>query len=303
MDEVRNITKRSSLKKILEGVIGIFVTLILYGLAEGSFYIYPRNVWLTSVLILAGIFVLLGWYVLLIKVFEHRPVYELNLKKMIPHIGRGFVIGFCYFIALVGIMALLGCYGIDSVRYNGGKLFVFFLFYLLVAVGEEILCRGVIFRLIDEARGFNMALIVSALLFGFMHMWNEGATVWSSIAISIEAGLMLAVSYKLAGTLWLPIGIHWAWNFTQGTILGFAVSGHGDMYSFILPRISGPDILTGGNFGAEASIIAVVLGTAITLWLYMKIRKKQEVVPEEETECLVDENVGDSQYETDTVNP
>lgn len=289
MDEVGKIVKKSSLKRTLEIIIGGGITLILYGVGEGAFYLYPTNIWLTSILLLAAVLALLGWYVLFIKIFEHRPVYELNLKKMIPHTGKGFVIGFCYFIALVGVMALLGCYDIGSVRYNGGKLLVFFLLYLLVAVGEEILCRGIIFRLLDEATGFNKALIFSAFLFGFMHMGNEGATIWSSIAISIEAGLMLAVTYKLAGTLWLPIGIHWAWNYTQGTILGFAVSGHSRMYSLIRPRISGPDILTGGNFGAEASIIAVVLGAAISFWIYMKIRKKTVEAPEEETMCLTDE--------------
>lgn len=286
MDEVRTVAQKTSWKKVLEVLIGGFVTLILYGLGEGAFYLFPNNVWLTSALLFAAALVLLGWYVLFIQIFEHRPVFELNWKKMIPHTGKGLVIGFCYFIALVGMMALLGCYEIDAVKYNGGKLLVFFLLYLLVAVGEEILCRGIFFRLIDEARGFNVALIFSAFLFGFMHMGNEGATIWSSIAISIEAGLLLAISYKLAGTLWLPIGIHWAWNFTQGTVLGFAVSGHGDMYSLIIPRISGPEILTGGNFGAEASILAVVLGAALSLWLYLEIRKQPKRVPEEETEHL-----------------
>lgn len=286
MDEVRTVAKKTSWKKVLEVLIGGYVTLILYGLGEGAFYLFPNNVWLTSALLFAAALVLLGWYVLFIQIFEHRPVFELNWKKMIPHTGKGLVIGFCYFIALVGMMALLGCYEIDAVKYNGGKLLVFFLLYLLVAVAEEILCRGIIFRLIDEDRGFNIALIFSAFLFGFMHMGNEGATVWSSIAISIEAGLLLAISYKLAGTLWLPIGIHWAWNFTQGTVLGFAVSGHGDMYSLIIPHISGPEILTGGNFGAEASILAVVLGAALSLWLYLEIKKQPKRVPEEETEHL-----------------
>ena len=286
MDEVRTVAKKTSWKKVLEVLIGGYVTLILYGLGEGAFYLFPNNVWLTSALLFAAALVLLGWYVLFIQIFEHRPVFELNWKKMIPHTGKGLVIGFCYFIALVGMMELLGCYEIDAVKYNGGKLLVFFLLYLLVAVAEEILCRGIIFRLIDEDRGFNIALIFSAFLFGFMHMGNEGATVWSSIAISIEAGLLLAISYKLAGTLWLPIGIHWAWNFTQGTVLGFAVSGHGDMYSLIIPHISGPEILTGGNFGAEASILAVVLGAALSLWLYLEIKKQPKRVPEEETEHL-----------------
>ena len=136
MDEVRTVAKKTSWKKVLEVLIGGYVTLILYGLGEGAFYLFPNNVWLTSALLFAAALVLLGWYVLFIQIFEHRPVFELNWKKMIPHTGKGLVIGFCYFIALVGMMELLGCYEIDAVKYNGGKLLVFFLLYLLVAVGE-----------------------------------------------------------------------------------------------------------------------------------------------------------------------
>jgi hypothetical protein len=101
---------------------------------------------------------------------------------------------------------------------------------------------------------------------------NPGATVWSSVAIAVEAGLLLGAAYKWSGTLWVPIGIHWAWNFFQGPVFGFAVSGN-DTPSLIKPVIEGPDWLTGGPFGAEASVPAFILGLAMAigfLWLYRR---------------------------------
>jgi membrane protease YdiL (CAAX protease family) len=137
--------------------------------------------------------------------------------------------------------------------------------FLAVAVGEEIICRGVIFRLIDERWNTWVALLVSALLFGLMHISNDNATWWSSMAISIEAGLLLAAAYKWSGTLWVPIGIHWAWNYVQGNVFGCAVSGSKAGTTILATTVNGPDIITGGAFGPEASIVAVILGTFFTL--------------------------------------
>ena len=141
-----------------------------------------------------------------------------------------------------------------------------------MAVGEEIIFRGVLFRWIDEKWGFVTALVTSAILFGAMHMGQPNATWWSSLAIAIEAGLMLGAAYKWSGTLWFPIGIHWAWNFFQGNIFGFAVSGSDAGVSLFHSVTNGPEILTGGSFGAEASIITVILGAILSAWFIFKAR-------------------------------
>ena len=119
--------------------------------------------------------------------------------------------------------------------------------------------------MIDERWNTRAALIVSALFFGFGHLSNDNATWWSSLAIAIEAGLLLAAAYKWSGTLWVPIGIHWAWNYVQGNVFGLAVSGINIGDGMLATRVNGPDIITGGAFGPEASIITVVLGALYTL--------------------------------------
>ena len=99
--------------------------------------------------------------------------------------------------------------------------------------------------------------------------------LWSSIAIAIEAGSLLGAAYAYSKNLWLPIGIHWIWNYTQGNILGFPVSGGDNVTSVITPEISGPQWLTGGSFGAEASVIAAVIGLLISLWFIRKVRQQE----------------------------
>lgn len=144
--------------------------------------------------------------------------------------------------------------------------------FLCVAVGEEIMFRGVLFRWIDERWNTTAALVVSALLFGLMHIFNTGATWWSSLAIAVEAGLLLAVAYKWSGTLWLPIGIHWAWNYVQGHVFGLAVSGESVEDTWLSTFVSGPDLLTGGDFGAEASVFSVVLGLALSILIIWRMK-------------------------------
>jgi hypothetical protein len=89
----------------------------------------------------------------------------------------------------------------------------------------------------------------------------------------VEAGLLLGAAYKYSGTLWLPIGIHWAWNFTQGNIFGFEVSGKDLGASLLKSTVSGPDWLTGGAFGAEASVIPVLLGLILSAWYIWKTHR------------------------------
>ena len=88
--------------------------------------------------------------------------------------------------------------------------------------------------------------------------------------------MLLGAAFKFSGSLWLPIGIHWAWNFTQGNVFGFSVSGTGKRESILNSMVNGPDLVTGGDFGPEASVVAVALGTlisAIFIWQYQSKRR------------------------------
>jgi uncharacterized protein len=136
---------------------------------------------------------------------------------------------------------------------------------IISGVAEEILFRGILFRVSEEMFGTLAALIVSSAFFGFAHIFNPNATVISSAAITIEAGLLLGFAYTATRSLWLPIGLHFGWNLAEGGIYSTAVSGGKIVHGVINTTMTGTDTITGGAFGPEASIVAVCVGSALTV--------------------------------------
>lgn len=253
----------------------LVLSFIVMGVGRGAPSAVPAG-WLRSLAAVASSAAMLGVYALFVRWFEGHPAQDLPMGRLAGDTARGLGVGFLYFVAVVGVMVACGCYRIASFSTDEpGILVNAFIGGITTAVGEELVFRGVLFRWIDEKWNFVVALVVSAAVFGLLHLGNPGSTWWSSLAIAIEAGLLLGAAYKCSGTLWLPIGIHWAWNFTQGHIFGISVSGGNAGASLIRPEISGPDILTGGSFGAEASVIAVVLGIVLSAWFIVKIVRKK----------------------------
>ena len=261
-------------KWVLLLIVSFALAVVMYALAQaaGDFVKPDWLNWIVSVVVSAVMILL---YATFVRLFEKKPAGDIALSRFPAEAGKGLVIGALVMAAVVLVMMVFGLYRIASVGTDEPRSLVSALFlFLYVAVGEEIIFRGVLFRWIDEKWGFIAALLISSLLFGGLHIGQPGATWWSSLAIAIEAGLLLGAAYKYSGTLWLPVGIHWAWNFVQGNVFGFQVSGGDAGNSLIHASVKGPDFLTGGPFGAEASIITVVLGLALSLWFIGKARKK-----------------------------
>ena len=267
--------KRVWWKWLLLFIAGFILFLLAYGVASIPTALDEEvgmPLWLQACLCMLTSAGVLGLYALWWKWTEQCRVGDLPMRRLAGDTGLGFGIGIAYFILVTGFMALVGGYRVGSVSWDWNALARNLFMFLVVAVGEEVLFRGIVFRMIDDQWGTAVSLIASALIFGFVHIGNDNATVWSSLAIAIEAGLLLAAAYKWSGTLWLPIGIHWSWNYFQGPVFGFAVSGNGTP-SLISPVIQGSDWLTGGSFGAEASIPALVLGMALAIvFLYIPRR-------------------------------
>jgi hypothetical protein len=104
---------------------------------------------------------------------------------------------------------------------------------------------------------------VSAALFGLLHALNPGATMTSTVAIALEAGVLLAAAYALTRNLWFPIGLHLGWNFTEGGIFGASISGGAAGKGIFSVSLAGPDLITGGKFGPEASMVAIAVCLAL----------------------------------------
>lgn len=254
-------------------VAEVFGFLMVYGLAQ-SLNGQSNNLPLQLILMIAAGLAIVGIYTCLRRLLEKSWPKDVLDKYWAAKLASGFGIGFCFILLTTALMALATCYRIDSLAFDWKHLLPDLAFFFLVACGEEVIFRGLIFRMIQERFNPTAALVASAFLFGFLHIANPGATVWSSLAIAVEAGLMLGAIYYRTRSLWIPIGVHWAWNFAEGDIFGFAVSGSDGYSPVISPIINGPEILTGGEFGAEASIISVVLGALITMLTVLPRKKK-----------------------------
>jgi membrane protease YdiL (CAAX protease family) len=138
------------------------------------------------------------------------------------------------------------------------------------AVLEEILFRGVLFRLLEQRLGAWLALAISAAIFGGLHLTNANATLTGAVAVMLTGGMVLGAAFMLTRRLWLPIGIHFAVNFVQSGIFGSAVSGNQAGHGLLRGVLTGPDWLTGGTFGVEASLVTALIGLVaggLLLWL------------------------------------
>jgi CAAX protease family protein len=230
--------------------------------------------WAAAVLSMAAV----ACYAAGVRFIERRPVDELTTNAGPREVGLGFALGICLFSAVMLLLWALGVFqpvGFGSVAVVGGAL----LLSVLGATLEEILFRGLLFRLSETLVGSWGALTFTAFFFGAAHAFNNGATIGSSLAIALEAGVLLGAAYAATGRLWLPIGLHIGWNFAEGGLYGMSVSGGSARPSLIYGTLRGPMFLTGGAFGPEASLVAVVVCLVPAAFLLALATRRGRIKP------------------------
>ncbi len=224
------------------------------------------------------------WYMALALAAATIGIERFCAKKSVAAIGfgrhnalrdlaLGALLGGLLFSVVVAELALGGLYRVLAVHPPWSLAPIAFILFG-DAILEELLFRGVLFRLIQEWAGTWIALAVSAALFGLAHAANPGATWFSSLAIALEAGVLLGAAFVVARNLWFPIGLHFAWNFCEGPVYGTQVSGAVVHASALTAHLTGSPILTGGAFGPEAGLAAVTtcLVAAVAMLLVAKRR-------------------------------
>jgi len=217
------------------------------------------------------------------RYLDKRSFASLGFKWEPSVILRDIVTGIVITFIMMGLIFLamteLGWLHFESFAWNtdpipvvAGQTLLFFAIFILVGFNEELLSRGYHLQTITSGLNLYWGLAISSAIFGGLHLSNPNATWVSAVGIFF-AGLFLAYGYVRTGQLWLSIGLHLGWNFFEGIVFGFPVSGLAT-YPLIHINVSGPEAWTGGAFGPEAGLIvlpALALG-AILIHLYTRSR-------------------------------
>ncbi len=266
---------RLLVQTILLVIFGIIVSIAGSLLGTGGSTTTILNQVLNLIAITGSVYVARRW-------LDKKSFESLGLKltqqtwlDILAGIGITFVqMGFIYIVMLgLGWLTFTGfAWNFDPIGMVISNVLIFFIVFIFVGWNEELLSRG--YHLQTLASGFNLfwGVIISSAVFGLLHLGNPNAT-WISAAGIFFAGIYLAYGYIRTKQLWLSIGLHIGWNFFEGVVFGFPVSGL-DIYALTRIKVTGPVVWTGGAFGPEAGLIvlpSLIVG-GILIYLYTQNR-------------------------------
>jgi membrane protease YdiL (CAAX protease family) len=201
---------------------------------------------------------------------NRRALVDILTGIGIPFVQMGLI-----YLAMLGLGWLVFsgfAWEFDPMSTVISSVLTLFVVFMFVGWNEEVLSRGYHLQTIASGTNLLWGVIISSILFGLLHFGNPGANWISTIGIFF-AGVYLAYGYVRTKQLWLSIGLHIGWNFFEGVVFGFPVSGL-DIYALLRIKVTGPVLWTGGVFGPEAGLIvlpALMVGMLL-IYLYTKNR-------------------------------
>lgn len=215
-------------------------------------------------------------YIIFFKKYEKREITEFASKGLVKNLLIGALVGFILQSLTILVIYLDGSYSIVNINPVSFILIPFALMFT-VAIIEEILVRGIIFRIMEEKLGSYISLAVSSLIFGALHLANPHSSFLSGLCIT-TAGFLLGAAFIYKRNLWFPIALHFAWNFTQSGIFGAITSGNEKTNSLLTAKIQGSELITGGAFGPEGSIQATVICFIATCIFLLLSHKENKII-------------------------
>ncbi|MRW85234.1 CPBP family intramembrane metalloprotease [Pseudoduganella sp. FT26W] len=202
---------------------------------------------------------------------ERRGLAELAPSGAVRETFTGVALGVALGLAVAGVLAAAGAFAISG--SNDAAIMLKTLpEQMMVAVFEELLFRAVLFRIVEQRWGTRVALVVSCVVFALAHVPNDQASALG-ILITGVASLTLCAAYLQTRRLWLPIGLHFGWNYLYDSLFAVPVSGH-TARGWLQVTMTGPDWLTGGAYGVEASVITLLLWGATAILLLRRAVKR-----------------------------
>lgn len=233
-------------------------------------------------LFLERLLMLVGYLSAAILVLRWRnlplSLLGMSLKGRGKDLLAGLGVAVLLYAVGFGTSLLMGTVEIASVQWIPRDLLGTLLFFLLVAVTEEVMLRGfVLGRMLSAGMNRFVALFLSSALFSAMHLFNPNFALLPFVNILL-AGCLLGASFLYTRNLCFPVVLHWFWNWLQGPVLGYEVSGMDSGETLLTLRLTGSDLLTGGSFGFEGSLLCTVLLVVGTLAIvaYYERRGRKE---------------------------
>jgi len=202
---------------------------------------------------------------------EKRDLTEFAPQAAVREAFLGLLLGAGLVCTVYVLLGLLGAYHLDGVNDATPRLLLPLADLLMVGLAEEIVFRGLIFRIAEQSIGTRWAIIVSAVIFGLAHLSNQGISL-VPVAATVAYGVLQAAIYIRTRRLWLCIANHIAWNFCVGQIFSTSVSGQDVQVRLLRGQFRGSDLLTGGVYGVEGSVITLIVVSAVAAYVLRQSR-------------------------------
>jgi len=217
------------------------------------------------------------------RLLDGQSFVSLGFRRRGPwlaDVGLGVVLGFVLMAIIFGVEVGAGWLRVDGFAWAtqgvmavATTVLIYLVIYLIVGLTEELSFRGYILVNLRDSFGVVVAVIASSVLFGLAHALNPNFGPVALLNIAL-VGVFFCYAYLVTDNLWLPIAYHFSWNFCQGTIFSFPVSGTGGEGLFLTTLTGAPEWITGGNFGPEAGLLgtAAILASFLIVWLWARVR-------------------------------
>jgi CAAX protease family protein len=260
--------------------IGLVLIALLFGVDLMEVFKDPPNIMKSLGVWSYFVVTLLGFLPMLLIVWVFRRFIDrksfISLGFSFEKYKSDFIQGMIWGVGLIVfgfvVLMLFGALTIDSTQLIPISLLGYILMFFIVSLNEEIMVRGYLLNNLSESVNKYLALVITASLFGIMHLGNANISAVGFVNI-ILAGILLGIYYVHKQNLWFPIGIHFTWNLFQGPVLGFEVSGF-ETVSVINQTVLGNELLTGGEFGFEASLLATILMVVAIIIIHFQFKDK-----------------------------
>jgi len=256
-----------------------------------SFRDFSQNWFLLFAELIAFIGVTVSVY-LARRVLDHRPFSSLGLTfsreaffDLLFGISlAGLVMGLVYMVEWsFGWLTFQG-FSWEFIPLSSviSSIFMMLILFILVGWTEELLCRGYLLQNLADGLSLTWGVCISSVIFAVLHLANPNIS-WNAVVGLVAAGFFLAFGYVRTRQLWLSIGLHIGWNFFEGSIFGYPVSGLNDPVLLIRQTVQGPKLLTGGAFGPEAGIIILPVLCLGAMAMYFYTQKRYSKTPNQKT--------------------